>query len=84
MPRICFTAVIILIMATVSTARPARKLMSVAKAAAYCDVTTRTIYNWISSGKLAAYRTGPVLLRVDQADLDRMIRPVPAAARDAS
>ncbi len=60
---------------------PQRQLISVAKAAAQCDVTTRTIYNWIASGRLRAYRTGPTLLRIDLADLDRLTRPVPTGRR---
>ena len=58
---------------------PLRQLISVSKAAEQCDVTTRTIYNWIASGRLRAYRTGPTLLRIDRVDLDRLVRPVPTA-----
>ena len=61
------------------TSAPPRKYISIAKAAAYCDVTTRTIYRWIASGDLPACRFGPALLRVDQGDLDKLARPVPAA-----
>ena len=61
-----------------------RQLVSIAKAAAQCDVTTRTIYNWISDGRLRAYRTGPKLLRIDRADLDRLARPVSAAGNGAA
>lgn len=52
-----------------------RQLESIASAAAYADVTTRTIYNWIADGRLRAYRAGPKLLRIDRADLERVIRP---------
>jgi excisionase family DNA binding protein len=58
---------------------PARRLKSPAKAAGYADVSTRTIYRWIAEGRLRAYRTGPKLIKVDLADIDALIRPVPAA-----
>jgi excisionase family DNA binding protein len=61
-----------------------QQLVSIAKAAAYCDVTTRTIYNWIADGRLPAHRAGPKLLRIDAADLQRLIRPVPAAGNGAA
>lgn len=64
-----------------ATSEPSRRYLSVAKAAAYCDVTTRTIYRWIADGHLTAYRVGPVLLRVDLSDLDRLMQPVAAAGR---
>ena len=61
------------------TSEPTRRYLSIAKAAAYCDVTTRTVYRWIADGRLIAYRAGPTLLRVELADLDRLMRPVAAA-----
>jgi excisionase family DNA binding protein len=74
----------LMLAASPRTAAPPRQLISVAKAAAECGVTTRTIYNWITSGRLRAYRTGPTLLRIDSADLDRQVRPVPTAGNGAA
>jgi excisionase family DNA binding protein len=59
---------------------PPRKLIAVSAAAAYADCSTRTIRRWIADGRLRAYRTGPKLVKVDQADLDAQIRPIPAAS----
>ena len=44
---------------------------SIATAAEYIGVSERTIYRWIASGHLAAYKIGPKLVRVDLDDVDR-------------
>jgi excisionase family DNA binding protein len=59
--------------------RSPRKLIDVNTAAAHAAVSTRTIRRWIADGRLRGYRTGPKLVRVDKDDLDRTIRPIPAA-----
>lgn len=53
-------------------------------AATYARVSPRTIRRWIATGKLPARRVGPRLLQVNRADLDQLIRPVPAARNGAS
>ena len=58
--------------------RPER-LTSVADAAAYVNVSTRSIRRWISLGLIPGYRVGPRLIKVDLADLDRLAHRIPAA-----
>ena len=45
-----------------------------------CDVDPRTIRRWISEGRLTAYRVGPRLIKIDVAELDKLVRPVGGAA----
>lgn len=47
------------------------------QAADYLGITDRTLRRMIAAGKLPAYRLGPRLLRIDVADLDALLRPVP-------
>lgn len=63
-------------------ADPARRLVSLAAAAEYADVSTRTLRRYISAGRLTGYRVGPRLLKVDLNDLDRLAHPIPTARRD--
>lgn len=52
--------------------------VSQADAAAYLGVTTRTIRNYIASGRLPAYRIrGSQLVRVKQSDVDALLRRIP-------
>jgi excisionase family DNA binding protein len=57
-----------------------RKLISVEAAASCLDMNPRSIRRYIADGKLAGYRIGDKLIRVDQADVDALIRPIPAAS----
>lgn len=57
----------------------ARKFRTIEAAAGYLNVSTRTIRRYIAQGKLPAYRVGGTLVRVDQADLDALVRQIPAA-----
>jgi excisionase family DNA binding protein len=61
-----------------ATRPPARQLVSVAAAAERADVSTRTVRRWIVDGRLPAYRAGSTLIKVDVADLDKMLRPIAA------
>lgn len=54
-----------------------RRLESVAVAADYADVGTRTIRRWISNGLITGYRVGPRLVKIDLNELDQIIRPIP-------
>lgn len=56
---------------------PARKLIPVETAAARVSLDARTIRRYIALGKLRAYRVGDRLIRVDQADVDALVQPVP-------
>jgi excisionase family DNA binding protein len=53
--------------------------LAAAAAAAYADVSTRTLRRYIAQGRLTGYRVGPRLLKVDLDDLDRLARPIPTA-----
>lgn len=61
--------------------QPARQLRTVEAAAEYLGVAPRTIRRWIAAGTLTGYRAGPRLVRVDLAELDAMLRPIPTAGR---
>ena len=58
----------------------ARKLRSIEAAANYLGVSQRTIRRYISEGKLPAVYVGEKLIRVDQADIEALIRQLPAAS----
>jgi excisionase family DNA binding protein len=63
--------------------RPERQhfeLISIQAAADYCDVAPRTIRRWISAGHLKAFRLGPRLIKVDAAELDKLLHPTGGAA----
>lgn len=73
-----------------STQAPIRRWLNQAEAAEYLGVTPRTIRNYIARGSLPArrLRSGKDhdrLVRIDVADLDRLLRPIPTAVggRDA-
>jgi excisionase family DNA binding protein len=48
-------------------------------AAAYADVSTRTLRRYIAQGRLTGYRVGPRLVKVDLSELDQLARPIPTA-----
>jgi excisionase family DNA binding protein len=50
-----------------------------AAAAAYADVSTRTLRRYISHGRLTGYRVGPRLIKVDLNEVDAIVRPIPTA-----
>jgi excisionase family DNA binding protein len=53
------------------------RLVSLDKAAAYVDTSTRTNRRAISEGRLRGYRFGPRLLRVDLNEIDTILGRVP-------
>jgi excisionase family DNA binding protein len=58
--------------------------MSIESAAEYLDCSTKTIRRRIASGDLRAYRLASSrVIRVDLAEVDRMLRPIPTAAAPA-
>ena len=57
-----------------------RQLASLAVAADYADVCERTIRRRIACGDLTGYRLGPRLIRIDMAELDDLLTPIPTAA----
>jgi excisionase family DNA binding protein len=51
--------------------------VGLAAAAAYADVSTRTLRRYIAHGRLTGYRVGPRLVKIDLNDLDELARPIP-------
>jgi excisionase family DNA binding protein len=58
--------------------------VGLAEAAAYADVSTRTIRRWIAAGTLPGYRVGPRLIKVDLGDLDHLARRIPTGGGEAA
>jgi len=56
-----------------------RRLGSIADAAELAGVNPKTIRRRIADGTLNGYRVGPRLIRVDLAELDALLRPIPTA-----
>ncbi|WP_322859152.1 helix-turn-helix domain-containing protein [Mycobacterium europaeum] len=56
------------------------ELIGLQQAADYCDVSYRTVRRWIADGRLNAVRVGPRLLKVDVAELNRVLAPVGGGA----
>ncbi|MEO5982469.1 MAG: helix-turn-helix domain-containing protein [Pedococcus sp.] len=54
-----------------------REFESMSEAATRTGLSIRTIRRRISSGDLAAYRSGPRVIRVDPRDVDRMMVRIP-------
>lgn len=59
-------------------AGPRRRWVDQREAAEYLGVTDRTIRRFIAEGRLPGYRLGNKMLRLDVADLDALMRPIPA------
>ena len=57
-----------------------REYESIANAAARTGVHRNTIRNRIAEGSLTAYRFGPRLIKLDPAEVDALMRPIPNAA----
>jgi excisionase family DNA binding protein len=60
-----------------SAAHSIRQLVGLSAAAAYADLSTRTLRRYIAQGKLTGYRIGPRLVKVDLSELDQLARPIP-------
>jgi excisionase family DNA binding protein len=58
-----------------------RRYLSIEEAAAYVSVSAQTIRRHIDSGQLPAHRFGKKLVRILQADLDAMMRRIPAVGQ---
>ncbi|WP_256791994.1 helix-turn-helix domain-containing protein [Terrabacter sp. Ter38] len=57
-----------------------REFESLAEAAERTGLSTKTLRRRIASGVLAAYRSGPRVLRVDPDDVDRMMVRLPTVS----
>jgi excisionase family DNA binding protein len=61
-----------------------RRLISLAVAATYADVSVRTLRRYISQGRLTGYRIGPRLIKVDLNELSQLTRPIRTAEPQVS
>jgi excisionase family DNA binding protein len=66
-------------MSSKRTVVPSRVLVSIAEAAKLADVHPRTVRRRIADGTLTAYKLGPRLIRIDAAQLDSLLTPIPSA-----
>jgi len=57
-----------------------RRYASIAEAAEYLSVTTRTIRQMIADGRLTGYRSGGRLVRLDLNEIDAAMKPFGGAA----
>lgn len=64
-----------------TTTTAPRRLVSMKDVADQIGMTERSVRNLVARGELPAYRIGARTLRIDQADLDQIIRPVPTVQR---
>jgi excisionase family DNA binding protein len=59
------------------TSPEVRQFASIQEAARRCDVHPDTIRRRISSGQLTGYRLGGRIIRVDVAEVEALLRPIP-------
>jgi len=57
--------------------KPSVQRASIAAAANALGVSTRTVRRYIADGRLTGYRMGPRLIRVDMAEVDALLSPIP-------
>ncbi len=55
------------------------RLLTIADTAERLHVSTKTVRRRIADGRLTAYRVGPHLIRLDPAEVDGLLRPIPSA-----
>lgn len=61
-----------------------KRLVPQRQAAEYANVSIDTIRRRIAAGQLTGYRFGKRLIRVDLAEVDRLLLPIPTAGGDAA
>lgn len=66
-------------MTTTTAQRPLRRFETLVSAAERTGFSVRTLRRRIAEGKLPAYRSGPRSIRVDPADVDRLLVRIPTA-----
>ncbi len=54
-----------------------RQRLTLTAAAEYLDVSERTLRRYIAEGRLPAYRLGKRQIRIEVADLDKLVQPIP-------
>ncbi len=60
--------------------KPSKRVVPITVAAEHVGCHSRTIRRYIAAGRLTGYRMGPRLIRVDLAELDALLRPIPTAS----
>ena len=60
------------------------KYYTVREAADALRVSVPTVWRWLRSGRLKAYRVGSRSTRIERADLDKMIQPVDTRATQSA
>lgn len=53
--------------------------LTIAATAKYLGVSTKTVRRRIADGSLTGYRVGPHLIRLDAAEVEGLLRPIPTA-----
>lgn len=61
-----------------------KEYCTVSEAASLLDVSPATVWRWIDSGRLSAYRLGAKNIRIKKADLESVIRPARAKEVDTA
>lgn len=56
--------------------------VSLPRAALILDLSERAVRRYIAAGKLPAYKLGNRHVRIKLADLDALMRPIPAGGQD--
>jgi excisionase family DNA binding protein len=65
-------------------ARENTKYLTLSEAADRYGLSVRTLRRRIAEGRLSAYRVGPRSIRVAEADLAQLARPIPTAGDGAA
>lgn len=63
------------------THTPRPNLVSLGDAATEVRVSERTLRRWVATGRLAGYRVGPRLVRVELDEVYKLVRPITTADR---
>lgn len=56
-----------------------RPTLTIADAAELLSVNPKTIRRYIATGRLTGYRLGPHLIRLDRAEVEGLLHPIPTA-----
>ena len=73
-----FLLIIVAILATLSGRSGNTSPLSVAGAAEWLGVSTKTVRRMIASGELAGYRVRNKVIRIEVADLEKALKRIPA------
>lgn len=60
------------------------ELLTVPEAAEVLKVSAVTVSRWLKQGRLPAYRVGPRAVRIRRSDIDDILAPAAAMARDTA